>query len=554
MNSRLSHGFSIGFWIPDAASTADSGSGRQGIVHCVHAPLPKESPPSLPIRFEPPSIMILATNDPQSSVAHGISPGASETAQSDYGKEQSESMARGRDHRCQGFDLHEVQKGDRDQAVGNTLGVSGSGEAYSHPTAARQGELWMKYVIAPAVCQGQPEGLEWLAFQEFTNIFRLHRGSPNLWSPPRTGSLSLDRIRPPQRDVEVADGRNQHGQQREAVDPGAEEEGGEEIAVDEADNAVKGPERSQQRDQGDGPRRVPGAQRAEEGNAPGANEDHETQQLPAEFAVAQDDQVGTEKDADHEEEDRAQAVGDGRAAAGETDRGVEAEHGRKVAEQQVVDKEEDQVLAREPVRPPEKNRAEEWQCDHLLAVVEDAKELAEDEVARGKFGDQKQVERTGVALARQCRHALGIDQDQTEDGQADGDQAQHAAQGVFHAPGQVEEEPGAEGKQENVTSFDNQRLGSVGPGHELTPKDRVGPGPAVGPRRGGHAPVSPARDMQTRGRARRFIERSAAVSGCLQRAVMAMSGTGHRLAAASNRVHGRRRRRANGDRELGVLV
>src|SRR5271157_5716912 len=62
MNSRLSHGFSIGFWIPDAASTADSGSGRQGIVHCVHAPLPKESPPSLPIRFEPPSIMILATN------------------------------------------------------------------------------------------------------------------------------------------------------------------------------------------------------------------------------------------------------------------------------------------------------------------------------------------------------------------------------------------------------------------------------------------------------------------------------------------------------------
>jgi hypothetical protein len=84
-------------------------------------------------------------------------------------------MARGRDHRFQRLDLHDVQKGNSDQAVGNTFRVSRSGEAHAHPTAAYQGEFWMKYVIAPAVCQGQPEGLERLAFQEFTNVFRSHR-------------------------------------------------------------------------------------------------------------------------------------------------------------------------------------------------------------------------------------------------------------------------------------------------------------------------------------------------------------------------------------------
>lgn len=60
-----------------------------------------------------------------------------------------------------------LQKGNRDQAVGNTFRVSGSGKAHSHETAAYQGEFWMKYVIAPAVCQGQPEGLE--RFWRFSN-------------------------------------------------------------------------------------------------------------------------------------------------------------------------------------------------------------------------------------------------------------------------------------------------------------------------------------------------------------------------------------------------
>ena len=39
-----------------------------------------------------------------------------------------------------------------------------------------------------------------------------------------------------------------------------------------------------------------------------------------------------------------------------------------------------EVLAREPVRPPEKDRAQQRQGDHLLAVVEDSVELAVDEV------------------------------------------------------------------------------------------------------------------------------------------------------------------------------
>src|SRR5208337_4125028 len=101
MNSRFAHRFPIGLWILDAAPTANSGSGRKGFVHSLHAPLP-ENAPSLPIRA--PSIMILAAIDPQGSVAQGISSGASETSRSDNGNVQSQSMARGRDHGFQGFD------------------------------------------------------------------------------------------------------------------------------------------------------------------------------------------------------------------------------------------------------------------------------------------------------------------------------------------------------------------------------------------------------------------------------------------------------------------
>ena len=89
--------------------------------------------------------------------------GASKALGSNDGRVQSQSMARGRDHGFQGFDLHDVEERNRDEAVGNTLGVSGSGKAHSHPTAAYQGEFRMKYVVAPAVGQSQPEGLERLA-------------------------------------------------------------------------------------------------------------------------------------------------------------------------------------------------------------------------------------------------------------------------------------------------------------------------------------------------------------------------------------------------------
>ena len=107
---------------------------------------------------------------------------------------------------------------------------------------------------------------------------------------------------------------------------------------EQADDAVERPERGQQGDQGDRPRRVLGAQRAEQGHAAGADEDHEAQELAAELAVAEDDQVGAEEDADHQEEDRPQAVGDGRSAADVADRRVQAEHRREVAEQQVIDR------------------------------------------------------------------------------------------------------------------------------------------------------------------------------------------------------------------------
>ncbi len=69
--------------------------------------------------------------------------------------------------------------------------------------------------------------------------------------------------------------------------------------------------------------------------------------LAAEFTVAEHDQERAEQDAEHQEEDRPQAVGHRRPAARVGDRRVQAEHRREVAQQQKINEEENQVLSRE---------------------------------------------------------------------------------------------------------------------------------------------------------------------------------------------------------------
>ncbi len=63
------------------------------------------------------------------------------------------------------------------------------------------------------------------------------------------GGLSLDRVGPAERDVEVADGWHQHRHERETVDTRAHQERGHHVTVDQTDDAVEGPERRQDRDQ-----------------------------------------------------------------------------------------------------------------------------------------------------------------------------------------------------------------------------------------------------------------------------------------------------------------
>src|SRR5262249_47179635 len=69
---------------------------------------------------------------------------------------------------------------------------------------------------------------------------------------------SLDGTRPTQSDVEVAHRRDEHREDGEAVDAGADQECGHEVAVDQADDTVERPERCQDRDQRDGMRGIPG--------------------------------------------------------------------------------------------------------------------------------------------------------------------------------------------------------------------------------------------------------------------------------------------------------
>src|SRR5262249_27550497 len=55
----------------------------------------------------------------------------------------------------------------------------------------------------------------------------------------RLMSLSLDGAGAAQRDVEIADGGNEHRQQGEPIDADTEQESGEQLASPEADDAVK---------------------------------------------------------------------------------------------------------------------------------------------------------------------------------------------------------------------------------------------------------------------------------------------------------------------------
>ena len=81
-----------------------------------------------------------------------------------------------------------------------------------------------------------------------------------------------------------------------------------------------------------------------------------------------------------------------------------------------------------------RDRRQDGQGDHLLAVVEDAVELAVDEFLGAELRDQEEVEGPRVALAGEGGDALGVDQDQAEDRQTDGDQHQARPSG-FSIPG-----------------------------------------------------------------------------------------------------------------------
>ena len=68
-----------------------------------------------------------------------------------------------------------------------------------------------------------------------------------------------------------------------------------------------------------------------------------------------------------------------------------------------------------------------------------------------------------------------------------------------------------EGEGQDVGPLDDQRLGPVGPGHQLAPEDRVGPGPPIGPGPPGDPAVGPPGDVQA-GRRRRARRRPSGAS------------------------------------------
>ena len=158
---------------------------------------------------------------------------------------------------------------------------------------------------------------------------------------------------------------------------------------------------------------------------------------------------------------------------------MQAEHRREVAEQQEVDDREDRRLRVHRPRNRQPDGPEDRQGDHLLGVVQDAVELAVDELARRQLGDEQEVERAGVALARHGGDPLGVHQDEAENAQGDRDHRQHRRQRRLHPGPDPVERRDADPENQQVGTFDNHRLGAVTARHQLSPEDRVRPGTPV---------------------------------------------------------------------------
>ena len=109
-----------------------------------------------------------------------------------------------------------------------------------------------------------------------------------------------------------------------------------------------------------------------------------------------------QRDAEEQEEDRAQAGRHRRARVDVGHSGMKPQRGDEDVQHRQSAQQEQQVL--QPQRPgqPKAHAQQHRQNDHLLGVVKNAAELAVDDFLRRKIGHQQQVERPDVALARQA--------------------------------------------------------------------------------------------------------------------------------------------------------
>ena len=159
----------------------------------------------------------------------------------------------GRLRRFEVLYLHDMEQVQVNEPIGHIFRGSRLYEPNYDDIAAQKGQLGMHDVIVPTVGKCQTKRPKGLAPQKLTDILRCHRCSQVLVSSFLVRDLSLDRASASQGDIEIAHGGDEHGQKRKAVDSRAEEEGGEEVAMDQADDAVEGPKRRQKRNQGDRP-------------------------------------------------------------------------------------------------------------------------------------------------------------------------------------------------------------------------------------------------------------------------------------------------------------
>src|SRR5262245_15719022 len=132
------------------------------------------------------------------------------------------------------------------------------------------------------------------------------------------------------------------------------------------------------------------------------------------------------------------------------------------------------MLEREGDDPQEVDAEDKTKCDDVLGDIEDAAELAKDELGRANVGHQEQIKGAEVALGGDGRDCQGVKKQEAEDEQRDQCQREAAMSRLGTGTAELPMNGERCGREERqVNQADRKNLAAVCPGADFAPEDGI---------------------------------------------------------------------------------